>query len=69
MTFHIFISISYLYSNKKVKIANRGDEDYSIVGINDYGYLCVADLRGETIALQPDGNSFDLMRNLITLKR
>ncbi|EDV20900.1 uncharacterized protein TRIADDRAFT_31020 [Trichoplax adhaerens] len=58
----------WIHSNKKVKIANRGNEDFSIAGINDYGFLCVTDRYGQKVTLQPDGNSFDLMRNLITLK-
>ena len=40
-----------------------------MTGINEYGYLRVRKLKdGSEIDLQPDGNRFDMMQNLIVLR-
>lgn len=39
-----------------------------IVGIDEEGYLAAESREGERIKLQPNGNSFDIGRNLITKK-
>ena len=44
-------------------------EVVSITGIDKHGYLVVQEESGGCIQLQPDGNSFDLMRGLIKAKR
>lgn len=36
-----------------------------IVGIDNHGYLKVQDTSGATESVQPDGNSFDMMKGLI----
>ena len=39
------------------------------MGINEYGYLRVKKLKDDTMLdLQPDGNRFDMMQNLILLR-
>ena len=57
-----------LHSNSVVKLASRGDEEVVIVGISEYGYLQVRTQTGELLTLQPDGNSFDIIKNLIVMK-
>ena len=40
-----------------------------VMGIDDYGYLVVKMLDSrEIVTLQPDGNSFDMMKNMIKIK-
>lgn len=40
-----------------------------ITGIDEFGYLRVRDNhRGESLTLQPDGNTFDIMKGLIRMK-
>ena len=39
-----------------------------VIGLDDYGYLLVESSSGERISVQPDGNSFDMMKNLIAMK-
>jgi len=40
-----------------------------IVGLDEFGFLQVILLAdGSRVSLQPDGNSFDMMRNLILPK-
>lgn len=36
-----------------------------IVGIDNHGYLKVEGANGATESVQPDGNSFDMMKGLI----
>ena len=40
----------------------------NVLGIDDFGYLKVQTRDGEIISLQPDGNSFDMMTNMISIK-
>lgn len=39
-----------------------------IVGIDEFGYLEVQLANGKTESVQPDGNSFDMLRGLILPK-
>jgi len=39
-----------------------------IVGLDEFGFLQVLLADGSCISVQPDGNSFDMMRNLILPK-
>lgn len=41
----------------------------TVTGLDEYGYLTVISEKGDNLSLQPDGNSFDMMRNLITMKK
>jgi len=42
--------------------------DGRIVGLDEYGFLQVSVGDGSLISVQPDGNRFDMMRNLILPK-
>lgn len=42
--------------------------DVKIIGLDDYGYLLVESEDGTSESVHPDGNSFDMMRNLIIPK-
>ena len=44
------------------------NEEVDIIGIDEFGYIKVKRINGEMCVLQPDGNRFDMMRNLIVLK-
>ena len=50
-----------------VKLASRGHE-VVIVGIDEYGYLRVQCKNEQELSLQPDGNTFDIMKGLIAMK-
>lgn len=39
-----------------------------IIGIDDYGYLLVKLANGATETVLPDGNSFDMLKGLISCK-
>ena len=53
--------------HNKVTLDSTG-EVVSITGIDKHGYLVVQEGSGGSMQLQPDGNSFDLMRGLIKTK-
>ena len=40
-----------------------------ITGIDEFGYLRVRSDQRECLTLQPDGNTFDIMKGLIRMKR
>lgn len=44
-------------------------EDVTIKGLDDFGFLLVHTKSGESLSVQPDGNSFDMLRNLIAMKK
>ena len=55
-------------SGTTVKLASREHEEVVIVGIDEYGYLRVQCKNGQELSLQPDGNTFDIMKGLIARK-
>ncbi|XP_028414623.1 biotin--protein ligase-like [Dendronephthya gigantea] len=58
----------WLHSDAKVNLGNESGEKVTIKGLDDMGYLSVVNTLNEVLSVQPDGNSFDMMRNLITIK-
>ncbi|XP_066914049.1 uncharacterized protein [Clytia hemisphaerica] len=59
----------WLHSGRKVTLESYNMRQAEVVGIDDYGYLVVKILQnGEIVTLQPDGNSFDMMKNMIKIK-
>ena len=41
----------------------------TVEGLDENGYLSVITQSGSVVSLQPDGNSFDIMKNLIVMKQ
>lgn len=61
-------SLLFMYfSDAQVFVESQG-QDMQIVGLDSQGYLKVKSADGALCSLQPDGNSFDMMRNLIYIK-
>lgn len=52
----------------KICLQNTEEKDANIIGIDDYGFLKVKLLDGTIETVQPDGNSFDMLRGLIVPK-
>ena len=44
-------------------------EEVTIKGLDDFGFLLVETKFGESLSVQPDGNSFDMLQNLIAMKK
>ncbi|XP_078375574.1 biotin--protein ligase-like [Oculina patagonica] len=60
----------WLHSDVKVSLSvNDKMEEVTIKGLDDFGFLLVRTKSGESISVQPDGNSFDMLRNLIAMKK
>ena len=60
----------FLFSNVKVSLSlNDVIEEVTIKGLDDFGFLLVETESGESLSVQPDGNSFDMLRNLIAMKK
>ncbi|XP_017082197.2 biotin--protein ligase isoform X2 [Drosophila eugracilis] len=60
----------WLHSGKTVKIClqNEQEREAEIVGIDDFGFLKVKLPTGAIETVQPDGNSFDMLKGLIIPK-
>ena len=57
------------FSGSTVALESYNMKKGIVIGIDDYGYLVVKLLEnGKQVTLQPDGNSFDMMKNLILIK-
>ena len=57
------------FSGSTVALESYKMKKAVVIGIDDYGYLVVKLLEnGKQVTLQPDGNSFDMMKNLILIK-
>lgn len=62
--------IRFISSDVKVSLSvNDKMEDVTIKGLDDFGFLLVHTKSGESISVQPDGNSFDMLQNLIAMKK
>lgn len=55
-------------SDAVVSLASHDEEQVGVVGLDKYGYLQVRRKGGDKLSLQPDGNSFDIMKGLIIMK-
>lgn len=58
----------WLHSGAKVQLESE-NEEVEICGLDDFGFLRVVTKQGRQLSVQPDGNTFDMMHNLIALKR
>ncbi|XP_019617084.1 PREDICTED: biotin--protein ligase-like [Branchiostoma belcheri] len=58
----------WLHSEQKVHLSSEEGPEATILGLDDSGFLSVVKNGGEIVSVQPDGNTFDMLRNLITIK-
>jgi biotin--protein ligase len=61
-------NLSNVSSEAKVNLENEDGEMVTIKGLDDMGFLSVINSSNKVLSVQPDGNSFDMMRNLIKIK-
>ncbi|RUS86739.1 hypothetical protein EGW08_005529 [Elysia chlorotica] len=47
----------------------EGQGHGKVIGLDEFGFLLVQKSSGEFISVQPDGNSFDMMQNLVYCKQ
>ncbi|NXO44775.1 BPL1 ligase, partial [Locustella ochotensis] len=55
----------WVHSGQRVRLGSEDGPAAWIVGVDDYGYLQVHREGGAVQSVHPDGNSFDMLRNLI----
>ncbi|XP_037232389.1 biotin--protein ligase isoform X1 [Falco rusticolus] len=58
----------WIHSGKQVRLYSEEGPTAWIVGIDDYGFLQVHEEGKGVDSVRPDGNSFDMLRNLIVPK-
>uniref|UniRef100_A0A8C6QJX2 Biotin--protein ligase n=2 Tax=Nannospalax galili TaxID=1026970 RepID=A0A8C6QJX2_NANGA len=58
----------WLHSGQQVRLGSAEGPQVSIVGLDDSGFLQVHQKDCEVVTVHPDGNSFDMLRNLILPK-
>ncbi|XP_063812620.1 biotin--protein ligase isoform X2 [Pseudophryne corroboree] len=59
----------WVHSGQQVQLGGEDGPRAWIVGLDDSGFLQVLQEGEEVVTVHPDGNSFDMMRNLIIPKR
>nr|XP_045006799.1 biotin--protein ligase isoform X2 [Jaculus jaculus]XP_045006800.1 biotin--protein ligase isoform X2 [Jaculus jaculus]XP_045006801.1 biotin--protein ligase isoform X2 [Jaculus jaculus] len=59
----------WVHSGQQVRLGSADGLEVSIVGLDDSGFLQVHQKDGKVVTVHPDGNSFDMLRNLILPKR
>ncbi|KAF7251066.1 Biotin--protein ligase [Varanus komodoensis] len=59
----------WIHSGKKVQLENDEGPMVWIVGLDDAGFLQVHEEGKDILTVHPDGNSFDMLRNLIVPKQ
>lgn len=61
---------NWLHSRQQISQAEEGENSVPlrISGIDEYGYLLALDCNGNVYKFEPDGNSFDMTKNLIRRK-
>ncbi|XP_022803242.1 biotin--protein ligase-like [Stylophora pistillata] len=59
----------WLHSEVTVNLsANEDKKEVVIKGLDEFGFLLVQTKSGESLSVQPDGNTFDMLKNLIAIK-
>lgn len=48
--------------------ANEDKKEVVIKGLDEFGFLLVQTKSGQSLSVQPDGNTFDMLKNLIAIK-
>lgn len=61
-------SLPCISSGQQVRLGSAEGPEVSIVGLDDSGFLQVLREDGEVVTVHPDGNSFDMLRNLLVPK-
>ncbi|KAM8906603.1 biotin--protein ligase isoform 2-T2 [Lycaon pictus] len=59
----------WVHSGQRVRLGGLEGPEVWIVGLDDSGFLQVQQENGDVVTVHPDGNSFDMLRNLIIPKQ
>ncbi|KAF6725748.1 Biotin--protein ligase [Oryzias melastigma] len=59
----------WLHSGTQVRLWSDEGPQMQVVGLDDNGFLQVYSQSQGVVSLEPDGNSFDMLRNLVVIKQ
>lgn len=67
---YIIISFYFIDSDTSVKVLSSSGQEKNgkILGLDEYGFLKIRLDNNQIESVQPDGNSFDMLRGLIVPK-
>lgn len=58
----------WVHGGTKVRLWSEDGPEVEVVGLDDHGFLQVSSQDQGLVSVQPDGNSFDMLRNLVITK-
>uniref|UniRef100_A0A1A8DHD6 Holocarboxylase synthetase (Biotin-(Proprionyl-Coenzyme A-carboxylase (ATP-hydrolysing)) ligase) n=1 Tax=Nothobranchius kadleci TaxID=1051664 RepID=A0A1A8DHD6_NOTKA len=59
----------WLHSGTKVRLWSEDGPEAQVVGLDTNGFLQVFSEEHGTVSVEPDGNSFDMLKNLVVIKQ
>ncbi|XP_067113908.1 biotin--protein ligase isoform X1 [Osmerus mordax] len=59
----------WIHSGTQVRLWSEDGPEAEVVGLDDNGFLQVRSREQGVVSVQPDGNSFDMLRNLVVTKQ
>ena len=66
---NIYLISSSICSGAKVHLESETGPEVTVMGLDKSGFLAVKDQDGSLRSVQPDGNSFDMTKNLVLMKQ
>ncbi|KAK6183061.1 hypothetical protein SNE40_010610 [Patella caerulea] len=60
---------NWIHGSERVQVESLDFSQVTVNGLDEFGFLEVRKDDGSVFSLQPDGNSFDIMHNLIAIKK
>uniref|UniRef100_A0A3B5MLE0 BPL/LPL catalytic domain-containing protein n=1 Tax=Xiphophorus couchianus TaxID=32473 RepID=A0A3B5MLE0_9TELE len=59
----------WLHSGTQVRLWSEEGPEAQVVGLDDNGFLQVCSKEEGMVSVEPDGNSFDMLKNLVVMKQ
>ncbi|XP_072230851.1 biotin--protein ligase isoform X2 [Leuresthes tenuis] len=59
----------WLHSGTRVRLWSEEGPEAQVVGLDDNGFLQVQSEEQGIVSVEPDGNSFDMLKNLVVIKK
>lgn len=64
----VSVYFHFVLSGSQVRLGSEDGSQVDVVGLDHNGFLQVYSEEQGLVSLEPDGNSFDMLRNLIVIK-
>ncbi|MED6286990.1 hypothetical protein CHARACLAT_011886, partial [Characodon lateralis] len=59
----------WLHSGTQIRLWSEEGPEVQVVGLDDNGFLQVYSKEEGMVSVEPDGNSFDMLKNLVVIKQ